>query len=60
MPADLKAWRERHRLSIRAAAEAIGVAPGSIVNWEAGKYPIPKHIALACAAYSHGLPPIGS
>lgn len=57
-PASLKAWRARHKLSRRAAAEQLGCGERSIRNWEGGVNPIPRYIALACAAISNGLPPM--
>lgn len=58
MPASLKAWRDRHKLSRHAAAEQLGCSERSIRNWEGGVHMIPRYIALACAAVSHGLPPM--
>ena len=46
---ELKSWRERHRLSMQKASEALGCAKNSILNWERGQT-IPLYIALACAA----------
>lgn len=57
-PAQLTAWRQRLGLSKVGAAEAIGCHRDAIAKWEAGKHPIPRYIALACAAVAHGLPPI--
>lgn len=54
----LKAWRSRLGYNITEAAEAIGCHRNAIASWEAGKHPIPRYIALACAAVAHGLPPI--
>lgn len=56
---EFKAWRARHKLSERAAALAIGCSRTSIRSYEAGKSEIPRYIALACAAYSYGLKPMG-
>ena len=55
---ELKSWRERHRLSMQKASEALGCAKNSILNWERGQT-IPLYIALACAAYSFGHKPMG-
>jgi|GEM_PF-3170251 len=49
-PADLTKWRESMALSQREAAKALGVARQSYSNYEAGKVPIPKLVALACQA----------
>jgi len=65
-PAQFAAWRERLHLSKRAAAEALGVHPETIANYESGqrrdtgkRVEIPRAIALACSAIAHGLPPYG-
>jgi len=62
-PATFKAWRERAKMSQRAAATALGVSTGTISLWEretradTGKpVKIPKTVALACAALSFGIP----
>ena len=47
-PETFKSWRKTIHLSQQAAAEALGIA---------STYPIPRHIALACAAIAHGLEP---
>lgn len=54
-PASLKSWRHELRLSQRAAAEALGVSERQFRYYEAGEYPIPRTVALACAALAHGL-----
>ncbi|NEI70992.1 helix-turn-helix domain-containing protein [Rhizobium lusitanum] len=53
---DLTEWRNRLRLSQASAATALGCSKTSIVCWEKGQ-PIPRYIALACAAIAYGLPP---
>jgi transcriptional regulator with XRE-family HTH domain len=57
-PASFIAWRTRLKLRANAAAKALGCSPNSITAWERGKTPIPRYIALACAAIAFGLPPI--
>lgn len=47
---DLKTWRQSIGLSQRAAAEALGVSLRMYQYYEAGERPIPKTVALACAA----------
>lgn len=54
-PSDLTAWRKRLGLSKVGAAEALGCDRGSVSAWEAGSYPIPRYIALACAAIALGI-----
>lgn len=63
-PDDLKAWRKWLDLTQAQAAQALGVSLSQLSNYEAGRdrwskrpAPIPKAIALACAAISHGLEP---
>lgn len=58
-PTDLVAWRERHGLSRRKAADILGCHRNSMNAWERGDSTIPRYIAMACAAYSHGVPPMG-
>ncbi len=52
----LIAWRQQLHLSKVAAAWALGVSRASIARWERGEYPVPRHIALACAAIALGIP----
>ncbi|WP_408611041.1 helix-turn-helix domain-containing protein [Caulobacter hibisci] len=52
----LKTWRTRMRLRAGEAAEALGVSRDTYRRME-GRLSLPKHIGLACAAISHGLPP---
>lgn len=54
-PSELTAWRKRLDLSKVRAAEAIGCHRNALADWEAGRQPIPKYIALACAAVETGL-----
>ena len=57
-PASLKAWRERLSWNKTKAAEALGLSPNGYYAYEAGVRPIPRHVALACAAIVYGLPPL--
>jgi hypothetical protein len=50
------AWMDRHHLSIRAAAEALGASKGAVLNWR--RKGAPPYVLLACAAYSMGLKPV--
>lgn len=56
---EFKAWRERMGLKKIEAAEALGISRNMPQRYEDGLAPIPRYIALACAAVAHGLPPIG-
>lgn len=65
-PDDLYRWRERMRLSQRAAAAEFGVALPTYQEWERGTawktgkpVEIDRRTALACAALEAGLPPLG-
>ena len=55
----LLAWRKAMGMSQAALAEALGCSRRALVNWEAGVYPVPNYIALACAALAKKLRPIG-
>lgn len=67
MTADqFRSWRKGLGLTQAAAAAALGVSKSSVELYEAGKrrddgrlVEIPRHIALACAAITAGLPPWG-
>jgi DNA-binding XRE family transcriptional regulator len=41
------------------AAERLGVSRNAYRSYEKGTAPIPLTVALACAAISQGIPPIG-
>jgi len=58
----MKAWRKRLGFSRKGAAEALGISESQIIDYETGMKrgtdrpaPIPKTIALACAAISAGI-----
>lgn len=55
-PATLVTWMERLHLNKSGAASALGISRNTLDGYLAGKYPIPKTVALACAALSYGLP----
>ena len=55
--ASLLAWRKRLGWTKKRAAEEIGIARQSYIDYEAGARPIPKAVALACAALAIGLIP---
>lgn len=56
---DLKAWRERLKLTRASAARELGASPMTYRGWEQGKCPIPRYIGLACSAVAMGLVPWG-
>jgi len=56
-PSDLSAWIASRRLSNRAAAKALDISENRLTRMLNGEVRIPVHIALACAAISHPLPP---
>jgi len=61
-PASLKSWRERLGLTKAEAARRLGLSPNAYAAYERGHYngaprPIPRHVALACAALALGIGP---
>ncbi|MBF0177450.1 MAG: DUF2442 domain-containing protein [Magnetococcales bacterium] len=48
-------WLQRHKMTNKSAAEALGVSTRSIAYYKSGERPIPKHIRLACRAIDMGL-----
>lgn len=40
-------WRARHGLSLKRAAEALGMTPRTISAYGTGRRPVPRYIALA-------------
>jgi len=57
-PKSLASWRERLGFNKAAASRALGISRNTLDAYEAGRYPIPLYIALACAAVANGLPPM--
>ena len=55
-PATFKAFRDRMHFSKVQAAEALEIDRRTVARYESGEAPIPRHIALACAALAQGLP----
>jgi DNA-binding XRE family transcriptional regulator len=45
------AWRARHRLSLSAAAQALGLSRRTIAYYDRGQRPIPKLVGLALKGY---------
>jgi len=65
-PADLRTWQAHMGLTYDTAAQALGVSRSTYAEWLAGKSrttgkPVApsRAVALACAAISAGLRPIG-
>lgn len=63
-PADFRAWQSSMGLTVRAAAELLGVAPSTVQDWRTGTsrstgqpVAVPRVVALACAALAAGLAP---
>lgn len=64
-PQSLRAWRARMRWSKVTAADELGLSTAGYFAYETGKpvsgktepRPIPKTVALACAAITHRIPP---
>lgn len=53
---DWKAWRTHLGISNLEAARRLGLSKNMPTAYEQGKRPIPRHVALACAALAYGLP----
>ncbi len=58
-PTQFTEWRGHLGLSKSAAAEALGISRNMPQRYESGAAPIPKYVALACAAYAINLKPYG-
>lgn len=54
---DLSAFRVRMSFTKKALAEALEIDRKTAQRYEDGVR-IPRHIALACAALAHGVPPL--
>lgn len=53
----LRAWRKRMKLTVKEAAEQLGVSPATFSRWAATDQVLPRYVGLACAAVSLNLPP---
>jgi transcriptional regulator with XRE-family HTH domain len=51
---ELTKWRERHGLSQRAAALALGCSRGAWRKWESGDQPVPDYIRPAMRNITDG------
>ena len=59
-PVQFQFWRTRVGLTRIEAAKALGCSREAVRLWEVGSNPIPRYIALACAAIAHKLKPEGT
>jgi len=50
-PESFRAWRTRHGLSQRSAADALGISDRMVKYYEDGSHLVPKTVMLACAGY---------
>jgi hypothetical protein len=44
-------WRARHGLSLKRAAEALGMTPRTMSAYGTGERPVPRYVALACKGW---------
>ena len=44
-------WRARNHLSLKQAAEALGMTPRTLSAYGTGDRPVPRYIALACKGW---------
>lgn len=56
-PADLMQWRATLGISRAEGCRRLGIAPNTWTAYEQGRVPIPRYIALACAAVIRGIAP---
>jgi DNA-binding XRE family transcriptional regulator len=56
-PASLTAWRARLKWTKVRAAKELGISRQSYADYEAGLRPIPRVVAIACAALALGIIP---
>ncbi|MCL2021830.1 MAG: DUF2442 domain-containing protein [Betaproteobacteria bacterium] len=48
---EFRRWQERHRLSLAAAAMAIGLSRRTVSQYRTGARPVPRTVALACKGW---------
>lgn len=58
-PVDFKNWRKALAMTQQAAADELGVTKRTVQLYEAGDLVVTRTVALACAALSAGLRPVG-
>lgn len=56
-PAEFTRWRSLMGLNRSQAAEALGLSRNMPGKYEAGTVPVPRYVALACAALVRGIQP---
>ncbi len=56
--ADLLSFQERQAWTRKRLGEELGIPQSRLRRLLDGQSPIPRYIALACAALAYGLPPI--
>ena len=44
-------WRARHGLSLKRAADALGMTPRTMSAYGTGARPVPRYVALACKGW---------
>lgn len=59
-PDDFTALHQRLGMSRAALCRELGIAPNTGTAYALGRQPIPRYIALACAAIAFNLPPYGA
>ena len=48
---EFRRWQERNRLSLNAAAEAIGLTRRTVSQYRTGARPVPRTVTLACKGW---------
>lgn len=56
-PTDLTNWRNTLGISRAEACRRLGISPNYWTKLQEGRVPIPRYIALACAALVRGIAP---
>ena len=58
--AELAAFQGRMKWRRKRLGEELAISQSRLRRLLDGEQPIPRHIALACAALAYGLPPLGA
>ena len=56
-PTDLQRFVDERHWTRKEFGAALGISQDRLRRMLAGEAPIPRHMALACAALAYGLPP---